>query len=143
MLALLGWWALILFDTVREQEPTFPAWLIMLCGLAYYCTLYNIFKSVWSNYRMKTINGALSAVGFLGTLVYQMIVLFGYKTDDKFLPYSIFFLNTNVLFLGTLVVLQKYENAKDVLKLLHAVFATGGEELAPDRETDLNEEIAE
>ena len=67
VLSLLGWWALILFDAIRENQVTFPAWFILIIGVAYYITLYNIFKMFWSNYRMKNINSIISFVFFILT----------------------------------------------------------------------------
>jgi hypothetical protein len=52
-------------------------------------------------------------------------------------------LNTNLLILGVLIVLLKFESARDIRALLQESFAPSGEEVDANREADLNEEIVE
>jgi hypothetical protein len=58
-----------------------------------------------------------------------------------FLPYSAFFLNFNVACVAFLVFFDKFSNTKDTLDILTEFFPREGEELDPERDTDLIEEI--
>lgn len=95
----------MLYDQAREKEVTFPSWLILILGICYLGTLYNVFKMIWSNYRFKNINIILGVVFLIGTLIYQCISIFGYEVNDKFLPYSVFFLNTNLIVLAIPIII--------------------------------------
>jgi hypothetical protein len=122
ILALLGWWCLMLYDQAREKEVTFPSWIILILGICYLCTLYSVFKMIWANFRFKNINIIMFAVFLVGTIAYQCISIFGYQVDDKFLPYSVFFLNTNLIVSSAVILLQRFETAKDIRALLEEAF---------------------
>jgi hypothetical protein len=142
VLALLGWWCLMLYDQAREKELTFPSWLILILGICYLGTLYNVFKMIWSNYRFKNINIILGVVFLVGTIIYQCISIFGYPVNDKFLPYSVFFLNTNLIVLTIPIVIQRFEGAKDIRHMLEEAFQISQEEIDPNRDNDMAAEIA-
>lgn len=49
---------------------------------------------------------------------YQFLVVFGYESQEKFLPYSAVFLNLNLIILSFLVFFHMYEDTVNPEKLM-------------------------
>ena len=80
-------------------------------------------------------------VSFVLVTIYQGLVIFEIQHTKVFLIYSAFFLNFNVACVAFLFFFDKFSNTKDILNILTEFFTREGEELDPERDTDLNEEI--
>lgn len=106
-ITLLGWFSLILFDTLRESRPLVPPFAILLTGLAFLTLLACLFKLSWSNFRFKIVNLVLVLLTVVFLLAYQLITIFGYDNKERFLPYSAIMLNINVIIMCILVFLVK------------------------------------
>jgi hypothetical protein len=83
----------------------------------------------WTNYRFKILNVVGLVTAFVLICVYQILVIFGYETDQKFFPYSAFFLNFNSIALSALVFIQKYSDYQDLYSILIKYFPKSGSEL--------------
>lgn len=140
---LLGWFILILFDTLRESRPLVPPFSILMLGVAFILLLWCFFLLSWNNYRFKMINVALALLVVLLLLAYQLTTIFGYDNKDKFLPYSAIMLNINVIVMCVLVFLAKGDKSKDQGTLLRQFFPKLDIAIDPNREADLVEEATQ
>ena len=140
---VLGIWVILLiYDLAKEGLSIAPAFATLLVGLAFIIMSFNLMKVKWNNFRVKPLNMILMLVAFVLVSIYQGMIIFGdtsYK--DKFFPYSAFFLNFNVSTVAILVFFDRFSNVKDVLEILMQFFPNDGDELDPDRDTDLIKEV--
>ena len=139
-LVLVGWFILIYFDRVQENESAIPAWATLTVGLAYIVFGFDVMTLVWNRYHFSVANAILTAVAVTLLTLYQSLVIFGYPDQEKFLPYSAIFLCFNVLFMTMIVYLDNYEDFEDVLDLLKRYFKPG-QALDRGREDDMMKEI--
>ena len=138
---LLGWFFLILFDTLKESRPLVPPFSILLLGLAFVCMLALLFKLSWNNFRFKIFSLILAISAMVCLLTYQMITIFGYDNREKFVPYSAIMLNINVIIMCPLVFLVKGDSSKDQGTLLRQFFPKSDVAIDPEREDNLKEEV--
>lgn len=104
IVALLGWFVLILFDLMQEKKPLFPAFAILMMSVSLWFILLGAFQLMWRNFRLKVLAQASSSVVFLMIIGYQYMTVFGYEDKgDRFLPISILFLNLNALLIGPII----------------------------------------
>jgi len=140
-LTLLGWSILILYDNAKEDRSAISAFCILFLGIFVLLFGYNVLRVKWRNYRFKKINLIALFVGIGLLSLYQLMVTFGYESDEKFFPYSAVFLNINVTLLSILIFVSKYQDAKGKSHLITKFFPEGGPVLDPDRANDMAQEI--
>jgi hypothetical protein len=139
-LLLIGWFALIIHDRVKEEASLIPAFAILILGAAFIVFGFNLMLMLWNKYQVSLVNSILTLAAFLLLTTYQCLVVFGYSGDEKFLPYSAIFLNFNAMCMAALVFLDKFEDSKDAFALLQAYFKQGPE-LDNRREVNMQEEV--
>jgi len=140
ILVLIGWFDLIYFVRVQEDESPIPAWATLIVGLAYLVFGFDVMTLIWNRYHFSLANAILTAVAVVLLTLYQSLVIFGYDDQEKFLPYSAIFLCFNVLFMTAIVYLDNYEDFEDVLDLLKKYFKPG-QAMDRNREDDMVKEI--
>ena len=140
---LLGWFLLMLYDRVKEEKPIWGPFCILTAGLCFLLFGFNACRIKWTNFRVKPINVIAGLVCFLLLTAYQTFIIFGYKSDEKFFPYSAFFLNINVILVSILVYFSKYQDVQDIGYIVKKFFPLSGVEPDRDREVNLLEEIEE
>ena len=118
VLILIGWFVLILFDRIQEGQSTLPAVSLLIVSLSFGAFGLAFMSVKWNNYRMNTNSAILLTLGLILLTLYQVLVIFGYENNEKFLPYSAFFLFFNVLFMSFLVFMDNFEGFEDVLALV-------------------------
>mmetsp|Transcript_25040 Transcript_25040/g.38849 ORF Transcript_25040/g.38849 Transcript_25040/m.38849 type:complete len:261 (+) Transcript_25040:2-784(+) len=140
-LTLVAWTLLILWDRYREDESFTPAVCILVLGLSFLTFAYNVMKVKWSNYRFKFVNVICIILSILLVSVYEGLIIFTEDHEEKFFPYSAFFLKFNMLCLAFLVFFSKYTGNEDMLKLLTTYFPKRGTDLDRMRDDDIQGEI--
>lgn len=105
-------------------------------GLCFLLFGFNACRIKWTNFRVKLINVICIVTCIALLTVYQALIIFGYDNEEKFLPYSAFFLNLNVIVLSLLVYFSKYQDAQDIGYIVKKFFPLSGTE--PDRHRDVN-----
>lgn len=140
ILILIGWFALIIHDRIKEEQNIIPAFAILILGTAFILFGFNLMIMVWNKYQVSIVNSILTLTSFLLLTTYQCLIVFGYNNDEKFLPYSAIFLNFNVMCMAVLVFLDKFDDSKDAFGLLKAYFGSG-EKLDRKREVNMKEEV--
>jgi hypothetical protein len=140
---LLGWVALLVYDQLKDDGSVKGPLCVLLAGLGFLITGYNVLKIRWTNYRVKATNFALILVSVLCITLYQFVIIFGYEHEEKFFPYSALFLNFNVVLLGILLYLAKYTGTKDASHVIKKFFPETGDVFDPERDADLFKELDE
>lgn len=146
LVALLGWFVLILFDLIQEKKPLIPAFAILMMGFALWFILLGSFQLTWRNFRLKRLATFSSVIVILLVIGYQYLTVFGYEEKgDRFLPFSVLFLNLNALMIGPIIFIQSFEGKDaDIMKLFLEFFPKYEDvQIDPDRDSDITNEIAE
>ena len=110
-------------------------------GLSFLAFGFSILKVKWNNYRFKIVNIVTMILSILLISLYQFIIIFTQEHEEKFFPYSAFFLKFNVLCMSFLIFFSKYTGKEDMLNLLTTYFPKRGIDMNRDREDDMQGEI--
>jgi len=142
-LILIGWFLLLAWDEYKEGASAIPAFCTLIIGISFIVFALNIMFIIWNKYQFNVLNVILQTVAIFLLTLYQCIVIFGYKNQEKFLPYSAIFLNFNVMFLALAVFIDKYDGAKDILSLMVKCFPMGQKVFDRNRDNNIQEEVEE
>lgn len=138
---LVGWFVLLLYSAITDKHTVIPAICVLLVCLGFLAVALHVATVRWNNNRLKTINYVLIPLAFVLLTTYQGLIIFGFNTKSKFLPYSVFFLFLNAVLLTQAITLHLDDTEKNVTSVLKKFFPMLPGKWDRDRENDFVAEI--
>lgn len=119
---LLGWFILILFDRVQEEQSVISAWSLLIIGVAFIIFGFAVMSIKWNRFVFTATSAILIVLAFTLLTLYQSLVIFGYENEEKFLPYSSIYLCFNVIFMALYLFFDNFEGFEDVETMIKKFF---------------------
>jgi hypothetical protein len=69
-LVLLGWFVLIYFDRVQEDQSSIPAWATLIIRIAFVVFGFDAMMLIWNRYHFSMSNVILTVIGIILLTLY-------------------------------------------------------------------------
>jgi len=106
-IVLILWVVLLAYSNWKENISLLSPLCVLVVGIAAIFFCIGLLKIKWNNYRFKKFALCCLLISIVLMTVYQAFVIMGYDHEEEFFPYSVFFLNFNVIILAVLVFLSQ------------------------------------
>jgi hypothetical protein len=126
IIVLVLWVILIGYSNMKDGLTLLSPVCILVVGVTAILFCVGLLKIKWNNYRFKKFALVCLVLALVLMTSYQGLIIFGFNFTEKFFPYSVFFLNFNVIILAVLIFLSHSNIHGEVSNMITQAFPPKG-----------------